>query len=50
MAKPIKMKCPNCGHEWMMDKKTWLCTPYAQRGVNVLFVCTKCGSQGKKIK
>ena len=46
--KNVKMICPNCGHEWTMKKSIYMTTPYAQRGVNQLFVCTKCGSQGEK--
>ena len=46
--KNVKMICPNCGHEWTMKKSIYMTTPYAQRGVNQLFVCTKSGSQGEK--
>ena len=46
--KDVKMVCPNCKHEWTMSKFVYMTTPYAQRGVNQLFVCSKCGSQGKK--
>ena len=47
--KPVKFVCPNCKHEWTMSKMTYLSTPYAQRGINQLFVCAKCGSQGRKV-
>ena len=42
--KDVKMVCPNCKHEWTMSKFVYMTTPYAQRGVNQLFVCSKCGS------
>lgn len=48
--KPVKMKCPNCGHEWTMSKRAYMTTSYGQRGVNKLFCCAKCGSEGKKTK
>ena len=41
-SKEVKMVCPNCGHNWTMAKSVYLCTPYVQRGVNSLFVCSKC--------
>ena len=46
----VYMTCPDCGHNWSMTKFVYMTTPYAQRGVNKLFVCSKCGSQGKKTK
>lgn len=46
--KPVKMKCPHCGHEWEMSKRVYMCTPYIQRGTNTLFRCSKCGSEGGK--
>ena len=48
--KPVKMKCPHCGHEWTMSKRVYMCTPYVQRGTNALFKCTECGSEGQKSK
>ena len=48
--KPVKMRCPNCGHEWTMSKRAYMTTPYSQRGVNKLFCCASCGSEGKKVK
>ena len=47
-TKTVTMRCPDCGHEWTMNKTTYMTTPYAQRGVNKLFVCSECGSQGNK--
>ena len=44
------MECPDCGHTWSMSWSAYMTTPYAQRGVNKLFVCAKCGSQGKLVK
>jgi hypothetical protein len=49
MAK-IRMGCDACGHRWTMSKIVWWFTPYAQRGVNGLFICKNCGSQGRKLK
>lgn len=48
--KKITMKCPSCGYTWQMSWWTYMITPYAQRGINKLFVCNKCGSQGEKNK
>ena len=48
--KPVKMKCPNCNHEWTMSKKAYMMTPYGQRGINKFFCCAQCGSEGKKNK
>lgn len=48
--KSVKMHCPSCGHTWEMSKRTYMTTPYAQRGVNSLFRCAKCGSEGSKSK
>ena len=48
--KPVKMKCPHCGHEWQMSKRVYMCTPYIQRGTNTLFRCSECGSEGRKTK
>ena len=47
-SKEVKMICPNCKHEWTMSKTLYMTTPYSQRGINHLFSCVKCGSQGKK--
>ena len=44
------MICPNCGHEWTMKKSIYMTTPYAQRGINQLFVCAKCGEIPKEFK
>ena len=46
----ITMQCPCCKHEWVMKKSVYMNTPYVQRGINGLFICAKCGSQGEKKK
>lgn len=48
--KTIKMRCSCCEHEWEISKRVYMCTPYTQRGVNNLFRCAKCGSEGQKTK
>ena len=50
MAKNIIMECIHCKEHWEITKMAWWFTPYKDRVFSPLFKCSKCGSQGKKIK
>ena len=48
--KDVHMVCSKCKHDWYIGKMTYMTVPYAQRAFSPFFMCTKCGSQGKKTR